>query len=355
MEPGPRRRPHHGSEGRSVNSLRHRRDPATLILMSRFGPTVPYDATAIRDTWSTLPPHLQERVIAEIGGKPADIRMAGGGFSGGFAARVRAESGAELFIKAAGPDRPFSLHALRQEARVNPALPQGVPAPRLEFAADIDDWIVLGFEVVDGRAPTLPMNPRDLGLMLDAWAQAAAALTPAPQALLDLGVSASPVDHQLRQFAFVDAGGIDKFPVPPVLDSRWTELAELEQGIDAALTADSVMHFDLRPDNMVVGADQAWICDWNGVQVHSTWFDTACFLIPAHGDGHDADALFWSHPTAAGVRPDELDTALASIIGYYLSQAAQPLIPKVSPYIRTHQRWSGLAAADWLAKRRGWT
>ncbi|MFG3338972.1 aminoglycoside phosphotransferase family protein [Glycomyces sp. NPDC048151] len=323
--------------------------------MSRFGPTVPYDATAVRATWPTLPTYVQERITAELGGGPADIRMAGGGFSSGFAARVRAESGAELFVKAAGPDNSFALNAFRQEARINPALPKEVPAPRLEFAADFDDWTVIGFEAVDGRAPTLPMSVRDLDLMLDAWAKAAAALTPAPQALLDLGVTARPVDHQLRQFAFVDSGGIEKFPVPRVLDAHWAELAQLEQGIDAAMTADSVMHFDLRPDNMIVGADQAWICDWNWVEVHSTWFDTVCFLIAAHGDGHDADALFWAHPTAAGVTPDELDTALASIIGYYLSQAAQPLIPQVSPYIRAHQQWSGRAAADWLAQRRGWT
>lgn len=323
--------------------------------MSRFGPPVPYDATAVRATWATLPPYVQERIIAELGGKPAEIRMAGSGFSSGFAARVRAESGAALFVKAAGPDNSFAIDAFRQEARVNPALPQGVPAPRLEFAADFEDWTVLGFEVVTGRAPTLPMSPRDLDLMLDAWAAAAAALTPAPQALLDLGVSARPIDHQLRQFGFVAAGGIDPFPVPPVLEGRIDELARLEQDIDAALTADSVMHFDLRPDNMIVGAGQAWICDWNWVQVHATWFDTACFLVAAQGDGHDADALFRAHPTAAGVTPDQLDTALAAIIGYYLSQAAQPPIPGVSPYLRAHQRWSGLAATDWLAQRRGWT
>jgi hypothetical protein len=323
--------------------------------MSRFGPTVPYDATAVRSDWSTLPAYVQERIIAELGGKPADIRMAGSGFSSAFAARIRAESGAELFVKAAGPDNSWALDVCRREALINTALPQGVPAPRLEFAADFEDWTVLGFEAVEGRAPTLPMSPRDLDLMLDAWAAAAAALTPAPQALLDLGVSARPVDHHLRQFAFIDSGGIEPFAIPPVLEGRISELAQLEQGIDEALTADSVMHFDLRPDNMIVGADQAWICDWNWVEVHSTWFDTACLLIAAHGDGHDADALFWAHPTAAGVTADQLDTALASIIGYYLSQADDPPIPGVSPYIRAHQRWSGNAAADWLAQRRGWT
>ncbi len=323
--------------------------------MSRFGPTVPYDATAVRATWETLPQPVRERITAELGGAPADVRMAGGGFSGGFAARIRAESGTELFIKAVGTDKRFAFDAYRQEARINRALPQGVPAPRLEFAADFEDWIVLGFEAVDGRAPTLPMAPRDLDLMLDAWAQAAAALTPAPQALLDLGVKAHPIDDKLRQFTCVAAGEQDPFPVPPALEGRLDDLVRLESTVEEALTADAVMHFDLRPDNMIVGEDRAWICDWNWVQVHAPWFDTACFLVAAHGDGHDADGLFWKHATADGVAPEQLDTGLAAITGYYLGESVHPPFEDVSPYLRAHQRWSGLAAADWLARRRGWS
>lgn len=322
--------------------------------MSRFGPTVPYDATAIRATWPTLPADVRARIAKELGGEPAEIRMAGGGFSGGFAARVRSSSGAELFVKAAGRDKSWALDAYRQEARVNQALPHDVPAPRLEFAADFGDWTVLGFEAVPGRVPTLPMDPGDLDLMLDAWAQAAAALTPAPQALLDLGVAAEPIDDNLRQFTSVASGKREPFFVSPALQGRVEELARLESGVDEALEADSVMHFDLRPDNMIVGQKQAWICDWNWVQVHSTWFDTACFLVAAHGDGHDADRLFWNHPTAAGVTGAQLDTALACIAGYYLGESAKDPIPDVSPYLRAHQRWSGLAVADWLARRRGW-
>lgn len=323
--------------------------------MSRFGPTVPYDATADRDTWATLPKAVRERITAELGGAPVDIRMAGGGFSGGFAARVRVDSGAELFVKAAGSDKSVALNAYRQEARINPALPQGVPAPSLEFAADFEDWTVLGFEAVDGRAPTLPMDPRDLDLMLHAWAEAAAHLTPAPQQLLDLGVKAHPIDDKLRQFTGVASGSQPPFPVPPALEGRIDALAELESTVEEALTADAVMHFDLRPDNMIVGAERAWICDWNWVQVHAPWFDTACFLVAAHGDGHDADGLFWSHPTSEGVSAEQLDTGLAAITGYYLGECVQPPFEDVSPYLRAHQRWSGLAAADWLARRRGWT
>ncbi|MEU6249816.1 aminoglycoside phosphotransferase family protein [Glycomyces sp. NPDC047010] len=322
--------------------------------MSRFGETVPYDRTAVRTGWETLPEAVRATVVEELGGPPAEIRMAGGGFGSAFAARVRSDSGAELFIKAAGPDRPWALAASRREALVNAALPADVPAPRLEFAADLDDWTVLGFECVDGKAPTFPMSPGDLDLMLEAWAKAAEALTPAPESLLNLGVRADPIDDKLRQFTGVAEGTQERFFVPDPLRHRLTDLAELESGIEKAMESDAVMHFDLRPDNMIVGASQAWICDWNWVQVHSPWFDTACFLVAAHGDGHDADALFWAHPTAAGVTPDQLDTALASITGYYLGESAHPPIPDVSPYLRPHQRWSGLAAADWLAQRRGW-
>ncbi|WP_168801380.1 phosphotransferase [Glycomyces buryatensis] len=322
--------------------------------MSDFDEPVPYDATAVRPAYETLPAAVQARIEKELGGRPTAITMAGGGFTGGFAAKLRTESGAELFIKAVGADKPYVHRAYVQEARINPALPEGLPAPRLEFSVDVADWTVLGFEAVEGRALALPMSAESLQLMLNAWAEAAALLTPAPQQLLDLGVSAVPIDESLQRFKGVAAGDVAPFWLPPALEGRVDQLAELDAGIDEALQADSVMHFDLRPDNMILGTDRAWICDWNWLQVHATWFDTACFLVAAHGDGHDAESLFWSHPTAKGVSQDQLDTGLAAITGYYLAQSMEDLIPGVSPYIRKHQRWSGIAVADWLAARRGW-
>lgn len=322
--------------------------------MSRFGEAVPYDATAVRPAYGALPAPVRERIEKELGGKPADVRVAGGGFTGGFAARLRSDSGAELFVKAAGPDLPHVLASYRQEAKINPALPEGVPAPRLHFSTEVDGWTVLGFEVVDGRAAKLPMTAADLDLMLRAWAEAAERLTPAPGALLDLGVADVPIDEKLHSFNTVVSGGTEPFPLPPALEGRIEELAEIESGVDEAMTADAVMHFDLRPDNVIIGSDRAWICDWNWLQVHSTWFDTVGLLNIAHGDGHDAERLFWEHPTAKGVTGEQLDAVLAAYTGYYLFQAQDDLIEGISPYIRKHQRWSGLSAADWLATRRGW-
>jgi hypothetical protein len=97
--------------------------------MSRFGPPVPYLATAVRPAYGTLPAAVRERIEKELGGAPTMVELAGGGFTGGFAARLRAGSGAELFVKTTGPHLPHVLAAYRQEARITPALPEGVPAP----------------------------------------------------------------------------------------------------------------------------------------------------------------------------------------------------------------------------------
>jgi aminoglycoside phosphotransferase (APT) family kinase protein len=116
-----------------------------------------------------------------------------------------------------------------------------------------------------------------------------------------------------------------------------------------------VTHGDLRPDNCFLGRDRAWICDWSKPRYTPPWVDTVNVLIVANGDGHDADRLFWSHPTAEGVTGDELDTLLAGITGALLSGWDDAPESIVSPAIHVHMRWAASAAGDWLAQRRGWT
>ena len=61
-----------------------------------------------------------------------------------------------------------------------------------------------------------------------------------------------------------------------------------------------------------------------------------------------------SGATAKGVTGDRLDTVLAAVTGGLLRGWADRPEHVVSPAIDDLMRWSGLAAADWLAQRRGW-
>lgn len=70
-----------------------------------------------------------------------------------------------------------------QEVLVARALPENVPAPRLRWTAERDEWLVLAFDDVAGRAPQRPWQPEQLRPVLDLLTQLAAALTPAPSAL----------------------------------------------------------------------------------------------------------------------------------------------------------------------------
>lgn len=321
--------------------------------MSRFGSPPPLDATAIRPGYLELPTPVRRLIARELGGEPDMIRIAGGGYTKGFAARLRSGAGPEFFVKAAGPETPMVRDMYRQEARVTAALPPELPAPRLLFAAEADEWSVAGFEAAQGEPVTLPMTPETVGQLLETWAETAAALVPPPIALVDIGIRVK-TGRSMKAFAQVAAGEQAPFALPPRLHGRIDELAALEAPIDALLVSDRVSHTDLRVDNMIIGTDRAWICDWTKPAYLAPWIDTVTLLLAVHADGHDADRLFRNHPTAAGVAEDELDTALAAIAGALLRGWADRPDNLISPAIDDLMHWTGLAAADWLATRRGW-
>lgn len=320
------------------------------------GQTVPYDKTAQRPGLHALPPAVTASVEAELGAPIVSAASAGGGFTSGFASLVTAANGRELFVKAAGPDTPIIHRSYTRERQINAALPAGLPAPRLEFAAEVEEWVVLGFEAVRGKAPALPMGPGELDVMLDAWARAAELLVPVSEAFRAAGIRTLYEDagDQFLGFTAMAAGDEPVVELPAYALSRLDVLASLEQGLHPAVAADAVTHGDLRPDNMILAGDRALICDWNWPAAAAPWFDTVFLLITAYGDGHDAEKLFFAHPTAAGVTGDQLDAVLAGAAGYYLSRARQEPFPGVSTFLRQHQRWCGEAALAWLAARRGW-
>ncbi|RRS02109.1 phosphotransferase family protein [Glycomyces terrestris] len=321
--------------------------------MTRFGTPPPLDATAVRPDYADLPDPVRRLIARELGGEPDAVRIAGGGYTRGFAARLRSGSGPERFVKAAGPETPLVRDMYRQEARIAAALPPELPAPRLLFADEAAGWSVAGFEAVQGNPVTLPIRPTTVTTLLTTWAEAAEALDPPPEALVAAGIRSQPPGG-MKEFTAVAAGEEPPFALPPRLHGRIDELAALEAPIDAVLRTDRVSHADLRVDNFVCGADRAWICDWAEPAYLPPWIDTVVLLLAAHADGHDADALFWGHPTAAGVSGEELDTALTAVTGGLLRGWDERPENLISAAIDDLMRWSGLAAADWLADRRHW-
>ena len=132
------------------------------------------------------------------------------------------------------------------------------------------------------------------------------------------------------------------------------EAATLAAGFAEVMGGNTVVHVDVRDDNVLLTADgRALFCDWNWPVVGAAWQDSLFMLLGPRGDGLDVEAVIAQRRLLRAVPPDHVDRVLALICGYFLSSADEP-VPPTSPHIRDAQRWQGEVVWGWLSERRGW-
>ena len=312
-------------------------------------PVAPYPAppgrTARRLEWPFLPPGLRGWIERKCGSPVVEALSQTSGFTPGFASVLVCEDGSRHFVKAASvkAQRMFA-DSYREEARKLAALPASVPAPRLKWHLD-DDWVVLGIEHVEGRAPHRPWTGDDLDAVLDALELVADELTPPPA---DLHLESAEAD--LAPLVEGWTAVREARPGLPHLD----EAEALARRIGEVCGGDTLVHTDIRSDNVLIDtAGRAWVCDWNWPVRGCDWFDSFAALIGPRGEGVDVDAVIAGRRLLRDVPAEAFDVMLATYVGYFLSQCEQP-VPPSSPHIRDHQRWQGEVCWQWLAERRGW-
>jgi aminoglycoside phosphotransferase (APT) family kinase protein len=306
--------------------------------------TFPHGRTARRLEWAHLPPAVRGLVEERCGDTVVSAESQGGGFTPGFASVLTCADGSRHFVKAASTaaQRMFAA-SYREEARKLRALPETVPAPRLLWSVD-DDWVVLGLEYVEATAPRRPWRDPELARCLDALELVADQLTPVPD-----GMDLDPIGDEFAGWpVFWDE-------VPALSDlPHAEEAAELAASHAEVVAGDTVVHTDVRDDNVLLATDgRTLLCDWNWPAVGAPWIDSLILLIGPRGDGVDVEAVIAERPLLRDVPPDHLDRLLALVCGYFLKSAGDP-VPPTSPYLRDVQRWQGDVVWDWLRERRGW-
>lgn len=305
----------------------------------------PVGKTARRLEWTFLPPNLRAFIERKCGSPVVEAISQTSGFTPGFASVLVCADGSRHFVKAASvkAQRPFA-DSYREEARKLAALPPGVPSPQLIWHLD-DDWVALGIRHVDGRAPRRPWRPADLDSVLDGLEVVADQLTPPPP---DLGLDLAEDDF-LPLLAMWDHVRASR-PDLPHLD----EAAALAGGYAEVVGGETLVHTDIRDDNLLLDGDgKVWICDWNWPVVGAAWIDTLFTLIGPRGDGVDVESVLASRRLTRDVPPEAIDRVLALLVGYFLKSGDDP-VPATSPFLREHQRWQGEVCWHWLCERRGW-
>ncbi|MDG4796131.1 phosphotransferase [Micromonospora sp. WMMD1082] len=322
-------------------------------------PPVPYQATAQRPPWHTLPGTVRSALSARLGAPVVAAATAGAGFTRGFAAVLRTADGGSAFVKAAPrAEQPHLVDWYAREAAILARLPAGLPVPRLRWTLWEAGWYALCLDPVDGHPPRLPWDPGELTATLTGYADLAAALADPPAELVALGLPrlADLARADILWWDEVAAGREPLPPLPAPARGRLAELVALESRLPGYATeATGLTHGDLRVDNVLIDrAGTAWFCDWPWLCHGPAWFDLANLLITGYASGLDVDPLFATHPATVHAPPDALDVTLAALAGYHLT-AATSAPPTASIHLPAHQRWTGEQALGWLARRRGWT
>lgn len=324
---------------------------ADQVLM-RDGTAIPVRATARRPRWDQLPDGVRREIETAAGASVVGSVSAGTGFTPGFASRLDLADGSRVFVKAAS-SADDALHgwpmsdAYREEARKLALLSFDVGAPPLLWTLHLDvggdRWIVLGFACVEGCPPRRPWRPDQLKLVLAKFAETAPALAQVP-AGLDLEPLAdhllARVDWRLQRIRDRDG------------DSDWLRTVErLSADGHTLLGGDSVVHMDLRDDNVLIGTDgRVWFVDWNWPVVGAAWVDVICVLLSARGDGVDIEPLIAGHPLTRDVAPRAIDCLLATLWSFWAT-TKHDAVPHASPHLRNHQSWYADVTREWLEER----
>jgi len=307
-----------------------------------------------RQPWESVAAHVRERIESRLAAPVAQVINQPSGFSPGAAARLFLTDGTRVFVKAASSvpnvDTP-NMH--RREAAVAALLPLEVPAPRLQDSFDDGDWIALRFDDVDGRHPAEPWNSAELDTVLSALAALAE---------VDVASVAARLDHDPldgMDFWRRAAGQIGENSRLPVPDNPWIRtnldrLAELEALAPSAIKGRSLLHADLRADNILLTTSQAFLVDWPHAAMGAPWVDLL-FLLPSVGmqGGPPPAEVFDHQPVARTADPAAVTAVLAAVTGFFLVQARLPPPPGL-PRLRSFQQAQGDVALRWLRQRTGW-
>lgn len=140
----------------------------------------------------------------------------------------------------------------------------------------------------------------------------------------------------------VEFGGWQRIAADPPADldpwaaERVDELCELAAAGLESLDGDTLMHGDVRADNIIVQPDgTVTLVDWPHACLGPSWLDSALLMVNV--------LLYGGRPDV----PDVARPALAGIAGFFLDGARQPPPPGL-PTVRAFQKAQGDAVLAWL-------
>lgn len=303
-----------------------------------------------RPTFTDLPAQVRGWAEEVLGSPVAGTVPATGGYSPGVTDSLFCADGRSAFLKASHPSlNPDSPGLLRSELRALRAIPAGLPIAALLDAFDegADGWVAVLLERVPGVQAPLPWTDTTIEAALASLAELVGALTPAPVGGFGgAGDALAPLMTLWPELAGVD-------DLDPWCAARLPALDAAGCRALATVDGDTLLHLDLRADNLMLREDgRLIIVDWAWAARGAAWVDPALLaieFISSAAPEVDADAWIEYVAGAYRVATDSIVDLLAGILGFFERTGRLPDPPGL-PTLRDFQRFQAAALRRWLRR-----
>lgn len=227
------------------------------------------------------------------------------------------------------------------------ALPPDLPVPGWIGSIEADGWVVLLLEYVEASHPSLPWATTSFAPVLDAVLSLSDRLTPCPLQ----GIGTASDEARAMGNGFTSCLAEPPHDLDPWLAARLPTLADRADRALTSMDGDTLCHWDLRADNILVRPDgTVVVIDWPWALRGARWLD-ACLLTSEFaiegGTPTDTDAALTRIADRCGTTTTPLVDTLVWLTGFYVHRSRTPAPPGI-PTLRAHQRRSADGLTAWL-------
>ena len=131
-------------------------------------------------------------------------------------------------------------------------------------------------------------------------------------------------------------------------------MADLEAGWPTASEGETLLHCDVRSDNLLFAPGGVVFVDWPHAAVGAPVLDVVIWApsVSLEG-GPEPDELLALHRGTRRADPDAVNALLAAVAGFFVGHSLRPPPPGL-PTLRPFQAAQGEVALAWLRRRTGW-
>lgn len=273
-----------------------------------------------------------------------------GGYASGLAGLFTV-SGNVFFMKAIPADSPAAADYVI-ESRVACALASIAPTPRLLNSGLIAGWSVLVFDAVRGRMPDEPWRSDELQAVVRLFGELSLVLTPSP--VLDLPTVVERMRGRCVTWTQLEStGSYGEVSLVDLTDweiAHLSRLAHLERSWEDLVQGETLLHFDLRHDNLKVDArGRICVLDWGRACIGPAWVDIICLLLESDSGSTDLETLFHQSAGAATADPLAVDAFLTVLASYW--RHAVTFADGVPDDLKRRRKFSLDSTLLWLQQR----